>query len=73
MKQVITKFGGLEFGILRAHLLIIKKWFPTYPLAEIAFSSTEFWIQVHSLAPICMLKENATTLGILLVRDWLLG
>lgn len=47
-------------------LLIIKKWSPTTPIAEIDFTSSDSWIQIHGLAPISMLKENATSLGNLL-------
>lgn len=38
-----------------------------YPVStEIDFSTTEFWIQVHGLAPIRILKDNAYSLGGLL-------
>lgn len=33
------------------------------PLTEMDFSTTDFWVQIHGLTPICMLKENAHTIG----------
>lgn len=47
----------------KGHLLILKKWSPLTLFAEVEFASTEFWIQIHGLAPITMLKENAINLG----------
>lgn len=32
-------------------------------LADIEFTLTEFWVQIHGLSPITMLKENAITHG----------
>lgn len=39
--------------------MAITKWSSLTSLAEIEFSSTEFWVQIHGLASINMLKENA--------------
>lgn len=61
-----NKVWRLRIWHVKGHLMVVKKWSPSTPLTEIDFSNTEFWIQVHDLASICMLKENAYTLGSLL-------
>lgn len=55
MRLIVIIYGDFIFGMLyKGNLIVLKKWSPFTPLADIEFTSTEIWVQIHGLAPITM-------------------
>ncbi|KAJ9147920.1 hypothetical protein P3X46_030034 [Hevea brasiliensis] len=44
-------------------LIVLKQWLPNLKLAEVDFSSSPFWVQVHGLPINQMTTQNARLIG----------